>query len=74
MSCTASATREVKLKTWDYGFIKHFEFQYEVRGETGDKLQSGSTVQVMYDYSAGASSLMPVDLRRILESFDGPLE
>ena len=53
---------------------KHFEFQYEVRGETGDKLQSGSTVQVMYDYSAGASSLMPVDLRRTLESFDGPLE
>ena len=53
---------------------KHFEFRYEVRGESGDKLQSGSTVQVMYDYAVGASSLMPVGLRRTLEAFDGPFE
>lgn len=52
---------------------KHFEMQYEVRSEDGDKLQSGSTVQVMYDYAAGASSPMPDDLRQTLEAFDGPL-
>ena len=53
---------------------KHFELEYEVRGKAGDKLQSGSTVQVMYDYAEGASSPMPVDLRQTLEAFDGPFD
>ena len=53
---------------------KHFEMEYEVRSEVGDKLQSGSTVQVMYDYSAGRSAPMPADLRHTLESFDGPFD
>ena len=44
----------------------------EVFAEDGDKLQSGSTVQVMYDYAAGASSPMPDSLRKTLEDFDGP--
>lgn len=53
---------------------KHFEMQYEVRSEDGEKLQSGSTVQVMYDYAAGGSTLMPNDLRQTLERFDGPFD
>lgn len=51
---------------------KHFEMEYEVRGAAGDMLQSGSTVQVMYDYAAGSSIPMPDDLRRTLEAFEGP--
>ena len=53
---------------------KHFEMEYEVRSEGGDRLQSGSTVQVMYDYAAGSSTPMPDELRRTLETFDGPFE
>ena len=53
---------------------KHFEMEYEVCSEEGEKLQSGSTVQVMYDYEAGTSKRMPEDLKDLLERFDGPLE
>jgi acyl-CoA thioester hydrolase len=51
---------------------KHFEMEYEVRSAEGEQLQSGTTIQVMYDYGAGASMLVPEDLRSRLESFDGP--
>lgn len=51
---------------------KHFEMEYEVRSASGEKLQSGSTVQVMYDYEAGASKLLPEELREILTTWDGP--
>jgi len=51
---------------------KHFEMAYEVRGEGGERLQSGRTVQVMYDYAAGATSRIPEDLRRAIEELDGP--
>lgn len=53
---------------------KHFEMEYEVRSAEGERLQSGSTVQVMYDYQAGASMRMPDTLRATLEAFDGPFE
>jgi acyl-CoA thioester hydrolase len=53
---------------------KHFEMEYEVQGEDGAKLQSGTTVQVMYDYDAQASKRLPDALRDTLESFDGPFE
>ncbi len=53
---------------------KHFEMEYEVRSEAGEKLQSGTTVQVMYDYSRGASKAMPDGLRATLEAYDGPFE
>lgn len=52
---------------------KHFEMEYEVRASSGDRLQSGSTVQVMYDYEAGSSIPVPDDLRQTLEAFEGPL-
>lgn len=51
---------------------KHFEMEYEVRSESGEKLQSGTTVQVMYDYARGASKRMPEELRATLEAYDGP--
>lgn len=53
---------------------KHFEMEYEVRSEEGAKLQSGRTVQVMYDYGEGRSKAMPDELRSTLTAFDGPFE
>jgi len=53
---------------------KHFEMEYEVRSDQGEKLSSGTTVQVMYDYEAGASKRLSVELRSVLESYDGPFE
>jgi acyl-CoA thioester hydrolase len=52
---------------------KHFEMEYEVRSEDGEKLQSGATVQVMFDYAAGRSKPMPEELRGALEAYEGPL-
>ncbi len=51
---------------------KHFEMEYEVLGEDGTRLQSGRTVQIMYDYEAGRTAAIPDDLRAALERFDGP--
>ncbi len=51
---------------------KHFEMEYEVRTREGAKLQSGRTVQVMYDFEAGRSKEMPADLRATLTAYDGP--
>jgi acyl-CoA thioesterase FadM len=48
--------------------------EYEVRSDQGEKLSSGTTVQVMYDYEAGASKRLSVELRSVLESYDGPFE
>jgi acyl-CoA thioester hydrolase len=51
---------------------RHFEMDYEVRGENGELLVSGSTLQVMYDYDVGATKSMPPDIRRAIEAQDGP--
>lgn len=51
---------------------KHFEMAYEVLGADGGRLQSGRTVQVMYDYDAGASMRIPGDVRAAIEELDGP--
>lgn len=53
---------------------KHFEMEYEVRSEDGEKLQSGTTVQVMYDYARSSSKRLPDSLRKTLEAYDGPFE
>jgi len=51
---------------------KHFEMVYEVSGEDGERLQSGRTVQVMYDYAAGAARRIPDEVRASIEALDGP--
>lgn len=51
---------------------KHFEMSYQVLGEDGARLQSGHTVQVMYDYAAAAAVRIPDAVRRAIEDFDGP--
>jgi acyl-CoA thioester hydrolase len=51
---------------------KHFEMEYEVLGEDGALLQTGRTVQVMYDYEAGGPVRIPHDVRAAIEAQDGP--
>ncbi|MGD8318897.1 MAG: thioesterase family protein [Gemmatimonadota bacterium] len=51
---------------------KHFEMEYEVLGEEGELLQTGRTVQVMYDYEALAAARIPHALRAVIDAFDGP--
>lgn len=53
---------------------KHFELDYEVRGDDATLLVSGMTVQVMYDYEGERSMRLPDDLREALVRFDAPLE
>ncbi len=53
---------------------KHFELVYEVLGQEGERLVSGSSVQVMYDYDAGSSMRLPDTLRETLVAFDGPFD
>ena len=51
---------------------KHFVVEYLVRSRGGEALLSGSTVQVMYDYAAGASKQIPKDVRAAITAHDGP--
>jgi acyl-CoA thioester hydrolase len=51
---------------------KHFEMDYEVLSEKGDRLVSGTTVQVMYDFDLGEAVGLPEELRNVLEAHDGP--
>jgi acyl-CoA thioester hydrolase len=50
---------------------KSFELEYEVRSGTGELLISGKTVQVMYDYSASASKVIPDDIRERIATYEG---
>jgi acyl-CoA thioester hydrolase len=51
---------------------KHFEMEYEVRGDDGEVLQTGRTVQVMYDYETGRAVRIPDPVRAAIETRDGP--
>jgi acyl-CoA thioester hydrolase len=51
---------------------KHFVMDYVISSAAGEKLVSGSTIQVMYDYELRASRRFPDDLRKLMEAFDGP--
>ena len=52
---------------------KHFVMEYEVRSSGGQLLVSGSTVQVMYDYGAGASQRIPAGLAERIRAHEGSL-
>ncbi|MEJ2206954.1 MAG: thioesterase family protein [Gemmatimonadota bacterium] len=51
---------------------KHFEMEYEVRAEDDEVVQTGRTVQVMYDYEAERATRIPEDVRAAIEARDGP--
>ena len=53
---------------------KHFEMEYEVRSGSGDLMATARTVQVMYDYAAGATKRIPEDVRAAVVELDGPFE
>lgn len=62
---------EVAVKVVRLG-KRHFEMDYQVNSPEGDLLISGSTVQVMYDYDAGATKVIPTEVVRAIETRDGP--
>jgi acyl-CoA thioester hydrolase len=51
---------------------RRFDMDYEVRGDDGSVLAEGTTVQVMYDYEAGATKAVPADVKAAVEAFEGP--
>ena len=51
---------------------RHFHMAYEARGEDGELLLSGGTVQVMYDYDSGSATAMTSEVRAAIEALDGP--
>lgn len=51
------ATLDVRLAVSDVG-NRSFVTPFEIRGEDGTLLSSGSAVQVAYDYEAGASRVL----------------
>ncbi|HSG82170.1 MAG TPA: thioesterase family protein [Gemmatimonadota bacterium] len=64
-------TLEVSVRVSKLG-KKHFEMEYEVRGPGGERLQSGRTVQVMFDFEAGRSTRIPDSVRAAIDALDGP--
>ena len=51
---------------------KHFVMDYLIDSPVGERLVSGTTVQVMYDYSVRASKRLPEDVRNPILAFEGP--
>lgn len=51
---------------------RHFEMEYEVLSAEGERLISGESTQVMYDYEAGSSKPIPPSVAAAITSFDGP--
>jgi acyl-CoA thioester hydrolase len=63
---------DVALRTSRLG-EKSFAMEFEIRGADGTLLSSGRTVQVCFDYEAGASRPLPPELRARIERFEaGP--
>jgi len=65
------ATLDVGVRVVRLG-KKHFEMEYEALSAEGERMISGSTVQVWYDYEAGRTTRIPEDVRAPVEAADGP--
>jgi acyl-CoA thioester hydrolase len=52
---------------------KHFEMEYEACGPDGERLVSGRTVQVWYDYAAARSARIPEAARQQIGHWEGDL-
>lgn len=64
------ARLDVALRTSRLG-TKSFEMEFEIRDAQGELVSSGSTVQVFYDYEAGAAAAIPLELRDRLAQYEG---
>lgn len=51
---------------------KHWEMEYEVLGADEERLITGRSTQVMYDYRAGGTQRIPEGIRAAMDAFDGP--
>jgi len=51
---------------------RSFEMEFLVWSAEGERLVSGQTVQVMYDYGVAATTRMPDGIRAPIEVWDGP--
>ncbi len=51
---------------------KHFEMSYQAHSSDGERVLSGRSVQVMYDFRGQQSMRLTPSLRACLEAFDGP--
>ncbi|MGH7471052.1 MAG: acyl-CoA thioesterase [Longimicrobiales bacterium] len=47
-----------------------FVMEYEIRDQSGNVLVTAETVQVMYDYAAGKSKIMPEEIRSRIAAFE----
>jgi len=59
----------VGLRTGHIG-SKSFVMEFTITDAGGQPMASGRTVQVMYDYAAGAPKPVPDDLRKRIEVFE----
>lgn len=50
---------------------KHFVMDYAAESSAGERLVTGSTVQVMYDYASQATKRLPDDVRERIVAFEG---
>ena len=50
---------------------KHFVMEYRAWSSEGEHLLTGRTTQVMYNYKAGSTARIPVELRARIEEFEG---
>ena len=50
---------------------KHFEMAYEVQSQEGERLISGTTVQVWYDYDAARTSRIPGGVAEAIRAWEG---
>ena len=51
---------------------RHFVMQYEVCSADGERLVSGESTQVMFDYEAAASKPIPEPVAKAIAAWDGP--
>jgi acyl-CoA thioester hydrolase len=50
---------------------KHFEMAYDVLSPAGERLISGTTVQVWYDYAAAQSARIPAEVADVIRGWEG---
>ena len=50
---------------------KHFEMAYEVSAPDGERLVSGNTVQVWYDYESACTSRIPLEVGAAIRRWEG---
>lgn len=66
-------TVDVALRTTRIG-SKSFDMEFGIIGSDGTLLASGMTTQVMYDYAAERSMVVPGDVRAAIEAFEAGIQ